>query len=96
MTPWDICTKSVLEKKLKKYKSNKDVINAYYVFLNEVAMCEDPTRMGRRKRGDYERFYAKHLTKSVSVIFEIRYDTHTIYVTNIGDHKSLYGRDNRS
>ena len=64
--------------------------------LGDLRDCNDPSIFGERKRQKYKHCYGVHLTKSVSLIYRIDYSSRTVYVLDIGDHKWLYGRDNRS
>ena len=52
--------------------------------------------MGRPKTGKYKNCFGCHLTKSVSMIYKLSRDNRTVYVLDVGDHKELYMRDNRS
>ncbi len=68
----------------------------YLAFIAELKIVEDPARMGRQKTGKYKNCFGYHLTKSVSMIYKLSHSNRTVYVLDIGDHKELYMRDNRS
>ena len=57
---------------------------------------DEPSRIGERKKGAYRYCYGVHLTKSVSLVYSTDYASHVVYILDIGDHKRLYGHDNRS
>jgi mRNA-degrading endonuclease YafQ of YafQ-DinJ toxin-antitoxin module len=84
---------STLDKKLKKYKSNKPLIDNYFVFLEELKISEDPGTLGEPKCGQYKNCRGRHLTKSHSLIYSIDYKNHKIILIDLDDHKNLYGRD---
>ena len=71
-------------------------MNSFIRLMEEIKCCTDPSIFGERKRWKYKQCYGVHLTRSVSFIYRVDYTSHTVYALDIGDHKWLYGRDNRS
>jgi len=43
-----------IDKKLKKYKANKPLINNYLGFLEELKLVNDPATLGEIKCGQYK------------------------------------------
>ena len=82
-----------IDKKLKKYKSNKPLVDNYFVFLDELKNTDSPETLGEPKCGQYKNCRGKHLTKSHSLIYYVDYTQHTVFLIDLDDHKNLYGRD---
>lgn len=95
---WDIIQEPV-EPKLKKFKSNKPLLNKYESFLEDVKLLndnDDPAKLGTKKHARYGHCFGYHLTKSHTLIFSIDFDEHVINLIDLDDHKTLYGKDNKS
>ena len=84
-----------IEKKLKKFKSDKMTINSFKKIVVELANSEDPRSIGDLKHGRYRYCYGIHLTKSHSLIYRIFEEKRVIQLIDLDDHKNLYGRDNK-
>ena len=95
MNKWNVTISDAAQRKIKKYKSSQ-VLKRYLAFVAELKIAEDPALMGRPKTGKYKNCFGCHLTKSVSMIYKLSRDNRTVYVLDVGDHKELYMRDNRS
>ena len=90
---------SRIENKIKNFKSNKQLLTSYKSFLEDVKLLKDtdnPSKLGNRKNGRYRDCFGYCLTNSYRLIFSINYDEHTIIFVTIGDHKEVYGKDNKS
>lgn len=85
-----------LLKKLKKFKSDKSVIEGYYRILNDLETSQDPTEIVERKHGLYANCYAIHITKSHSLVYMYLPKENAVVLIDLDDHKSLFGRDNRT
>ena len=96
MPLWEVKNEGKIVKGLKNLKGNAAVMNSFIRLMEEIKYCKDPSILGERKRWKYKHCYGVHLTKSVSFIYRVDYSSHTVYALDIGDHKWLYGRDNRS
>ncbi|NHI03645.1 hypothetical protein DYY67_2281 [Candidatus Nitrosotalea sp. TS] len=53
-----------LFKKLKKFKSDKSIIEGYYRILDDLETSPDPTKIGERKHGLYVNYHAIHISKN--------------------------------
>lgn len=82
-----------INKKLKKYKANKQLIDNYRSFVKELETIEDPGIIGEIKCGQYKNCRGKHMTKSHSLIYYVDYAKQTVFLIDLDDHKNLYGRD---
>lgn len=85
-----------LLKKLRKFKSDKPIIDGYYRVLKELEKCPSPTEIGERKHGLYANCYAVHITKSHSLVYMYLSKDNVVILIDLDDHKNLYGRDNRA
>lgn len=84
-----------IEKKLKKLKSDKAIIESFKKIVVELANSKDPRSTGDLKHGRYRYCYGIHLTKSYSLIYRVFEEKRIIQLIDLDDHKNLYGRDNR-
>lgn len=82
-----------VNKKLNKYKANKQLVSNCRNFIKELETVEDPGRIGEIKCGQYKNCRGKHMTKSHSLIYYVDYTTRTVFLIDLDDHKNLYGRD---
>ena len=85
-----------IDKKLRKFKSNKPLIKKFKNFIVELESTDDPADIGTKKHGKYKNCFGVHMTKSHSLIYLINYDEYIVYLLDLDDHKNLYGRDNNS
>jgi addiction module RelE/StbE family toxin len=93
---WQIDSSSYhIEKKLKKFKSDKAVSEGFKRTVRELANSDNPQLMGDPKHGKYRYCYAIHITKSHSLLYRVFNDERVIQLVDLDDHKNLYGRDNR-
>lgn len=86
---------SKLLKKLKKFKSDKSIIDGYSRILGELETSPDPTKIGERKHGLYANCHAIHISKNHSLVYMYLPKEDVIILLDLDDHKNLYGRDNR-
>lgn len=94
MAKWKVLQGSDrVEKKIRGLQSDKVAANKLVTIVQELEECDDPAKLGRRKKGRHRFYYGLHLTKSVSLVYDIDYENSAIYLIDIGDHKALYGRD---
>ena len=96
MQPWKIRQEGKMLKALKNFKGNAPVMAKLTKLIGCMKVCKNPSTLGERKHGVHGGCYGAHLTKSVSLIYSIDYASHTVWILDIGDHKRLYGRDDRS
>ena len=96
MECWKVRDQDRIKKGLKGIKGNERAIKNLLEFLEDLKVCKDPARIGKRKAGLYRNCYGVHLTKSVSLLYRIDYRSHAVYLIDLGDHKRLYGRDDRT
>ncbi|MHB8603129.1 MAG: type II toxin-antitoxin system mRNA interferase toxin, RelE/StbE family [Nitrosotalea sp.] len=85
-----------LLKKLKKFKSDKTIIEGYQRILEDLEAAKDPTKIGERKHGLYANCYAIHVTKNHSLVYMYLTKEDVVILIDLDDHKNLYGRDDRS
>jgi len=84
-----------IEKKLKKFKSDKTIIEGFKRIVMDLSESDDPRAMGELKHGRLRYCYAIHITKSHSLLYRVFSDGKIIQIIDLDDHKNLYGRDNR-
>ena len=84
-----------IEKKIKKFKSDKTIIDNFKKIVVELANSDDPRSMGDLKHGRYRYCYGIHITKYYSLIYRIFEEKRVIQLIDLDDHKNLYGRDNK-
>ena len=96
MQVWNVKQEGKMHKALKNFRGNAPVMARLAEFIGDIKVCDDPSVVGERKKGAHRHCYGIHLTKSVSLVYSIDYASHTVWILDVGDHKRLYGRDNRS
>ncbi|MDE1863162.1 MAG: hypothetical protein KGI33_09645 [Thaumarchaeota archaeon] len=84
-----------IEKKLKKFRSDKVVITNFKRIVVELVNSENPRKMGELKHGRYRYCYGIHATKSHTLLYRVFDEEKIIQLIDLDDHKNLYGRDNR-
>ena len=84
------------KKKLKKFKSDKAIVEGFSRVLKELQTAPDPTKIGERKHGLYSNCYGIHITKNHSLVYIYMSKEDLVILVDLDDHKNLYGRDNRS
>lgn len=85
-----------LKKKLKRFRSDIPVIEGFQRKAKELETFPDPNQYGELKRGKWKKCRAEHITSSVSFVFRYFKDIDFIQFIDLDDHKTLFGRDNRS
>ena len=85
-----------IDKKLKKFKSDKSIIDGYFRALDDLKDATDPTTIGERKHGKYKFCFAIHVTKNHSLIYLYLPGKDLVQLIDLDDHKTLFGRDNRA
>ena len=92
---WTIRSNSSLDKKLKRLRSNPALIKAYKHVINRLSEAEDPAKLGKRPHGPYSAFYECRLSGSHRLVYGVDRSGHRVILYKVGDHKELFGRDNR-
>ena len=87
---------NTIDKKLKRFKSDKPIIDGYFRALENLKKVSDPTNIGERKHGKYRFCFAIHITKSHSLIYLYIHKKDLVQLIDLDDHKTLFGRDNRT
>ena len=95
MKSWEIKLHPRMAKALKTIKGNAPAQHQLAIFTNDLQAGKDPSTLGERKRGPYRNCFGLHLTKSISLIYNVEHHARIVHFINLGDHKQLYGRDNR-
>ena len=85
----------LLIKKLKKFRSDKQIIDGYKRAVTDLSSATDPRSLGERKHGRYKYCYSYIVTKSHRLIYRILYEQKIIQLIDLDDHKVLFGRDNK-
>ena len=85
-----------IDRKLKKFRSDKTIIDGYYRVLEDLEKASDPYKIGKRKHGRYKNCNAEHITKNISLVFMYYREQDLVQLIDLDDHKTLFGRDNRS
>ena len=85
-----------VKKKLKKFRSDKAIIEGFYRTLEELKDAPEPIKIGERKHGFYRNCHAIHITKNHSVLYRYFPEQDLLHLIDLDDHKNLYGRDNKS
>ncbi|MEX0656502.1 MAG: hypothetical protein WD154_03020 [Nitrosopumilaceae archaeon] len=93
---WHIDTDTFyIDRKLRKFKSDKAIIDGFKRAIRDLASSNDPRQIGELKHGKYRYCYAIHITKSHSLVYRVFVTEKVIQLIDLDDHKNLYGRDNR-
>ena len=90
---WNVEATGIFHKNAKKYSKDTQVRNALNSRLTLLQNREFPERLGDIKSGSLRGIYGLRLTKSIRLLYQVDYDTHTIRLINVGDHKEVYGKD---
>ena len=72
---WDIFEDDYFAKKLRKHRSNKEVIDGYRRASLELACSASPEKLGDRKRGRLRYSYACRITKSCRLLYRVDQST---------------------
>ena len=93
---WQISSADdTIDKKLKKFRSDKQIIDGYKRAVIDLSSTTDPRGLGERKHGRYKYCYSYVITKSHRLIYRVLYDQKIIQLIDLDDHKVLFGRDNK-
>jgi mRNA-degrading endonuclease YafQ of YafQ-DinJ toxin-antitoxin module len=93
---WHIDTDTFyIDKKLRKFKSDKAIVDGFKRAIKDLAASNDPRQIGELKHGKYRYCYAIHITKSHSLVYRVFMTEKVIQLIDLDDHKNLYGRDNK-
>ena len=84
-----------LDKKLKRLKSNAALLESYERAVDRLSESEDPANLGKRLRGKYAAHYEYRLPGSYRLVYRIDRAAKLVVLYKVGDHKELFGRDNR-
>jgi mRNA-degrading endonuclease RelE of RelBE toxin-antitoxin system len=62
--------------------------------MKEIVLYRDPTFAGTFKKGTrYGHVYVARLSHSHRLSYTVDYNTKTIKIERVGDHKKVYGKD---
>jgi mRNA-degrading endonuclease RelE of RelBE toxin-antitoxin system len=62
--------------------------------MKEIILEEDPTFAATFKKGTkYGHVYVTELSSSYRLAYTVNYNTKTIEIVRVGDHKEVYGKD---
>jgi mRNA-degrading endonuclease RelE of RelBE toxin-antitoxin system len=89
---WDVIYPDTWEKQVKAlpHHTQKKLLS----FLKEIILERDPTFAATFKRGTkYGDVYVTRLSQSHRLAYTINYNTRTIKIERVGDHKKVYGWD---
>lgn len=81
---------------LKKFRSDKRVRDGYARAVADLAECDDPSAVGRRKSGRLGACYSYTITRSYRLLYTLDRRGGKIRIIDIGDHRGIFGRDNRA
>ena len=80
-------------KKLRKLRSNTEVINRYREASFDLTHSASPEARGDRKRGRLQHSYVYRITKSYRLVYRVDRGKEEIVMVDLDDHKNIYGRD---
>ena len=89
----DIFEDEYFAKKLRKHRSNKEVIDKYRNASLELARSANPEELGDCKRGRLRYAYACRTTMSCRLPYRADRNEGSIVMVDLDDHKNVYGRD---
>jgi addiction module RelE/StbE family toxin len=61
--------------------------------IKDLTLSEEPTKMGRPKKGVWHGYYSYDLGRSHRLIYRVFPKEKIIQIAAIGDHKQVYGKD---
>ena len=80
---------------MKRLESNAPLIEAYMRAIDSLSESDDPAKLGKRLHGKYTDYYEWRLPGSYRLIYSIEKNAREVVLYRVGDHKELFGRDNR-
>jgi mRNA-degrading endonuclease RelE of RelBE toxin-antitoxin system len=89
---WDVIFPSNWKKQVKAlpHHTQKKLLS----YMNEIILERDPTFAATFKKGTkYGHVYVAELSNSHRLSYTINYNTKTIEIIRVGDHKGVYGKD---
>lgn len=92
---WKVKEDKIVSKRLKKFRSDKEVLKGYLNALGDLGESNDPASLGTRKHGRLKFCYSYNVTKSHRIIHRVLRDERVIQIMDLGDHKDVFWRDNR-
>lgn len=90
---WHILEDEYFAKKLRKLRSNTEVINRYREASFDLTHSASPEARGDRKRGRLQHSYVYRITKSYRLVYRVDRGKEEIVMVDLDDHKNIYGRD---
>ena len=90
---WNVITSSKFDKNYAHYLRDADTIKKSQQLIELLSQVKDPGRLGDRKNGRLRGMYTMKLTKSIRLSYAVDYDKRQIRLLDVGDHKTVYGRD---
>ena len=82
---------SSIDKKLKKYRSDQDLITSYRQAITTLTNSDDPASLDKRKHGKLKFCYSYKLTQSYRLLYGVSHTEKIIQLIDLGDHKELFG-----
>jgi mRNA-degrading endonuclease RelE of RelBE toxin-antitoxin system len=90
-TVWDVIYPDGWKKQVKAlpHHTQKKLLS----FMNEIIFEKDPAFAATFKKGTkYGHVYVTELSGSYRLAYTVNYNTNTIEIVRVGDHKEVYGR----
>ena len=88
---WDILEDDYFAKKLRRLRSNQEVIDRYKTASADLARSVNPEELGDRKRGRLRYLRAYRITKSYRLLYDVDRSKNAIIMVDLDDHKNIYG-----
>jgi mRNA-degrading endonuclease RelE of RelBE toxin-antitoxin system len=85
---WSIDVPEGLESKL-----DRTVLKSYLSQIQLMIRSEDPRKYGKWKQTKYGPAFVSELNKSYRMAYMVYFNTKTIRIIRVGDHKQVYGKD---
>ena len=80
---------------MRRLKSNAALTAAYKSAVDLLSKSDDPAILGKRLHGGYANFYEYRLPGSYRPIYSVDRAARRVVLFKVGDHKELFGRDDR-
>ena len=88
---WDILEDDYFAKKLRRLRSNQEVVDKYKTASADLARSANPEELGDRKRGRLRHLRAYRITKSYRLLYYVDRSENAITMVDLDDHKNIYG-----
>ena len=80
---------------MRRLKSNASLTAAYRRAVDVLSKSGEPASCGKRLHGEYAAYYEYRLSGSYRRVYRVDRAAHRIILFKVGDHKELFGRDDR-